>query len=72
MLLTPIHVQTHGNSVADRLKAISFKDTKYKIDPDEAIPSVKTTLEKLYISAAICLVLAIHMMCIMKQHLSSK
>ena len=41
-------------------KSVSFKGTKYKIDPYEAITSVKNPLEKPYIPAAICLVTATH------------
>ena len=72
MLLTPIHVQTHVNIVAERSKAVSFKVTKSKIDPDESILSVKQPLEKTYIHAAICLVQDTQMVCNMKHPLSSK
>ena len=45
MVFTPIHVWTHVNSDAKISKAVSFKFTKSKIDPDEAIPSVKKPLK---------------------------
>ena len=72
MLLTPTPVRTHGNIRDERSKAVSFKGTKSKIEPDEAILSVKQPLEKPYIPAVICLVQATQMMCNLKQFLSSK
>ena len=61
MLLNPIHVQTHVNSVSEHSNAVSFNSKKSKIDPDEAIPSVINPLEKPSIPADICMVLTTHM-----------
>ena len=72
MLFTPIHVQTYGKSDTERSKAVLFKGKKSKIDPDQDIPSVKQPLENPSIPVAICLVPATHMMCNLKQPLSSK
>ena len=53
MLLTPIHVQTYGNSMEERSDAVSFKSTKSKIEPYEDIPSVKQLLDKKNLPATI-------------------
>ena len=72
VLLTQIHVWTHSNSDVKLSKDVSFKGTKSKIYPDEAIQYVKETLEKSYIPAAIWLVPDIQMICNIKQPLKSK
>ena len=72
MLLTPINVQTHFNSVSKFSDAVSFNGTKSKIDPYEAIPSVRHPLGKTSIPNAKILVPATQMMFSLKQALNYK
>ena len=72
MLFTLIYVWTYGNSVNKHSKTVSFRGTKSKIDPDEAILSVKQPLGKSYIPATIFLVPATQTIFKLQHRLSSK
>ena len=71
MVFTPIHVQTPSKSDTEHSKYVVFNGTKSRIEPEKAILSFKQPLKKSSIPAAISLVSATHMMCNMKQPLSS-
>ena len=72
MLFTQIHVKTNGNSDSKSSKYVSFRGTNSKIEPDEAILSVKQPLENPSIPAAVFLDPANQMMFNMKHPVRSK